>query len=120
MSYFINSKNIKELKSFDFDDKYVDRLKNKETCVILFYAPWCIHCKNVAPIWEKLASRLPFYKIYAFDCVANAGHLDKIKTDKPDMISGFPTIYFYKNGIPIEKYEDERSEQKLMKKIMSM
>ncbi len=119
MSYFSKSNNVKELTCKDFDDSQVNKLRNQESCAILFYAPWCIHCKNVAPIWEKLAARLPYFNLYAFDCVANAGHHDKIKNDYPDMINGYPTIWFYENGLPVSKYEGQRSEELLMKEIMN-
>jgi len=61
--------------------------------LVKFYAPWCGHCKNMAPDWEKLSSKYDNVKvngktirILSVDCDANKG------LGKEFGIKGFPTI----------------------------
>lgn len=58
-----------------------------------FYAPWCGHCKKLAPVWEQLASELkdvPNLVIAKFDATAN--EVDGLE------IRGYPTLKFYAKG----------------------
>lgn len=61
--------------------------------LVEFFAPWCGHCKNLAPVYEDLASSLEFAK-------------DKVQIAKVDAdaekdlgrkygVQGFPTLKFF-------------------------
>jgi len=60
-----------------------------------FYAPWCGHCKQLAPEYEKLAARfagVPHVTIAKMDATAN-------EIDHPGVnVKGFPTLYFFPKG----------------------
>ncbi|TAQ89773.1 hypothetical protein B7494_g1883 [Chlorociboria aeruginascens] len=95
----------------NYDDIVLDDAKD---VLIEFYAPWCGHCKALAPKYDILAG------LY----VEN-GHADKVTiakvdatlNDVPDEISGFPTIKLYKAGDksnPIT-YSGSRSIEDLIK-----
>lgn len=55
--------------------------------LVEFYAPWCGHCKNLAPEWEKAAKALKgVVKVAAVD-------MDQYQSvGQPYGIRGFPTI----------------------------
>ncbi|KAF1744130.1 hypothetical protein MXB_726 [Myxobolus squamalis] len=58
--------------------------------LVKFYAPWCGHCKSLAPVWEEAAKNLHGkIKMAKVDCTTN-----------PDIatqfgIKGFPTLKFF-------------------------
>jgi len=60
---------------------------------VKYYAPWCGHCKKLAPIWDDLAKELSDVKglvIGKFDATAN--EVDGVE------IRGYPTLKFYPKG----------------------
>lgn len=82
-------------------------LKSNKPALVEFFAPWCGHCKNLAPVYEELATDLAFAK-------------DKVSIAKVDAdaekelgkrfgVQGFPTLKWFdgKSETP-ENYEGGR------------
>lgn len=67
-------------------------LSNEKTCLVDFYADWCVPCKMQAPIVEELAKEkegIVFAKLNVDECPTVAGDYD---------IMSIPTIIVLKNG----------------------
>ena len=92
-------------------DNY-DELTAGKTVFLKFYAPWCGHCKKLAPAWKQLME--------AFDGHESAlvAHIDCTAGGKPlcdgNGVRGFPTL---KYGDPnnLEDYEGGRTFDDLKK-----
>lgn len=50
-----NDEAVKVIVGKNFDDVVVN---NQKDVLVEFYAPWCGHCKTLAPIYEDLAQQL--------------------------------------------------------------
>lgn len=103
---FKNKKLVPFLKSEEIPAETSDPLKiivgkNFQSVVldsdndvfVKYYAPWCGHCKKLAPIWEELAAEfkdVAGLTIGKFDATAN--EVDGLE------IRGYPTLKFYPKG----------------------
>jgi protein disulfide-isomerase A1 len=77
------------LKGKSFASKVLD---NKKNVFVKFYAPWCGHCKTLAPKWEALAEKFSDddnVVVAKMDSTAN-----EIDVEGVD-VSGFPTLYWF-------------------------
>ena len=43
-----------ELTEAQFDSLVLDQ-EQEQLWFVFFYAPWCLHCKKVAPVWKSFA-----------------------------------------------------------------
>lgn len=68
-------------------------IDNDKDVLVEFYAPWCGHCKALAPKWEELAG---LYSSVS-DKVTIA-KIDATANDVPDDIAGFPAIKLFPAG----------------------
>merc|ERR1719493_671362 len=93
---------VKVLVGKNFDEV----AKNTEKDVLVeFYAPWCGHCKQLAPTWDKLGEKFADREeIVVAKMDSTANELEDIK------IQGFPTIKLFKKGDnKVVDYNGERT-----------
>jgi len=78
-----------------------------QTLIVEFYAPWCGHCKQLAPTWEELG------KVFSRDSKVIIAKVDAAKNEDLGQlysVAGFPTIKrIGKDGEDLEDYQGDRS-----------
>jgi protein disulfide-isomerase-like protein len=86
-------------------DNY-DSLTDGKTVFIKFFAPWCGHCKKMAPDWEKLSSEFEGHEvglIAEVDCTTEGKPLCDANG-----VKGFPTLK-YGDPSALEDYSGGRT-----------
>lgn len=75
------------LTSQNFDELVI---KSKDLWIVEFFAPWCGHCKKLAPEWKKAANNLKGkVKLGHVDCDAEKSLMSRFN------VQGFPTILVF-------------------------
>ncbi|ESO02710.1 hypothetical protein HELRODRAFT_94763 [Helobdella robusta] len=89
-------------------------LFSHETVLVEFYAPWCGHCKKLAPELESAADVLsvssPNIKIAKVDATVETGLADRFE------INSYPTLFVFKKGVKLE-YEGPRESEGIVEEM---
>mmetsp|Transcript_4790 Transcript_4790/g.11653 ORF Transcript_4790/g.11653 Transcript_4790/m.11653 type:complete len:148 (+) Transcript_4790:130-573(+) len=100
-------KSVKVYTAKNFDEE----IKKYKWTLVEFYAPWCGHCKSLAPKYEKVAAH---FKKEAKKGLFTDVAIAKVDADgEKDLaskfgISGFPTLKIFKDGEFLEDYNGDR------------
>jgi len=101
-----SASSVKDLTPSNFDEIV---LHSGKPALVEFFAPWCGHCKTLAPIYDELASH--------FASVADKVTIAKVDADaEKDLgrrfgVQGFPTLKWF-DGVS-EEPEDYKSGRDL-------
>ncbi|TKY85987.1 hypothetical protein EX895_004812 [Sporisorium graminicola] len=75
---------------------FTENVQNEPLVLVEFYAPWCGHCKALAPEYEKASTELLADKIK----LAKVDCTEENALCAEHNVEGFPTLKVFRNGSP--------------------
>jgi len=95
------------------DDTFEEFMTENPSVLVMFYAPWCGHCKRAKPHFVSAAAKMKedgvSGKLAAVDCTVHT------KLSRRFEVKGFPTIKYFKDGQLAFDVGDAREEAVIMK-----
>lgn len=96
------------------DSDFSTRVAETDTTLVMFYAPWCGHCKRLKPEYAHASELLrisdPAIALAQIDCT-EAGK----ETCNKFSVSGYPTLKIFKNGEFSSEYNGPREAAGIVK-----
>ena len=87
LAFYSGNTRVEVLTADNFKSKVID---SDQLWLVEFYAPWCGHCQQLTPAWEKAAKSLRgVVKVGALDADAYQ------QVGSQYGVRGFPTIKFF-------------------------
>lgn len=104
--FLIGISKLEASRVLELTDRFIDVRKDGQWFV-LFYAPWCGHCKRLEPVWGHVAQHLhnTNIRVGRVDCTRFTTVATEFK------ISGFPTLMFIKGDAEFVFRGDRTKEE---------
>jgi thioredoxin 1 len=101
--------NVREFNDSNFESEV---LTSSEPVLVDFWAPWCMPCRQIAPLIDQLAEE-------------NAGsvRVGKLNTDESQAtaakygVQNIPTLIIFKNGQPVTRFVGGKPKSQLQAAI---
>ena len=101
-----------DIKDQDFDQQV---LKSALPVVVDFWAPWCVPCRQMSPVVDKLSEE---YKGKLRFCKINVD--ENHDTASKYHVMSIPTLIFFKKGQLVEQTVGGIQEKALRSKIQEL
>ncbi|XP_076041634.1 protein disulfide-isomerase TMX3-like isoform X2 [Oratosquilla oratoria] len=95
-------------KVLELSDRFLE-LRGESTWMIMFYAPWCGHCKKLEPVWSHVAQALygTDIRVGRVDCTRFTAMASEF------VVKGYPTIMFIQ-GDTRHTYRGDRTRDDIV------
>lgn len=109
---------MKKKNRENFESGSLEHNPSTEFMIVFFKMEGCGHCKNFAPTWDKVSSKMNNKKVNGKTCKMVTVDSSNSELTSKYNVSGFPTIMKV-SGNNAKEYEGDRSEEDVVKFINS-
>lgn len=96
---------VMELNYEQFNSEIRD---GKKVAIIDYWAPWCVHCRRIAPAYDKIAQE------YGDKLLVAKVNIDDVEElARQEMIEVIPTLVIYKDGRSVASIVAPESKAKI-------